>query len=189
MNKGKAIGIVVIVLIIAGAIYYRNKVVQTGLIKTSSVISTNSSVPGWKNYDNEKYGFGFAYPSGWVIKENELRDIRLLFSLEFTEEGVSRMTVDLLPREETSYGGITAFKNGYEKFNYFHGGTIEDTSIDGFRTLVDFNGCYECYGVENIDQISSQVTSLTCNTTDVCLQITLYSTKDPGVVLKDFYIN
>jgi hypothetical protein len=150
--------------------------------------------PNWKTYQSEKFGFSFAYPSEWVVEEKESLVLdwgnRYLSRLGFSEGGFPRMTAVLLPKENTSDGASqNAFKDGYARFSYFHAANITDVSIDGYKTLVNFNGCYECYEVKNADQISSQITSLTCNVDDVCLQITLNSLRNTDADLKDFYLN
>jgi len=141
----------------------------------------------WQTYQNEEFGFEFKYPSSWVIQKEEKRipvkdyePLMSILDIELVDKnsGEFRLRARLLPSEASN-----PFEDNYKKMAYFNGGKTGEISIDGFKTIIHNQGCYECYygeGEDNesleewkkrIEKIRIQPISLTCNTSGVCLQI------------------
>jgi hypothetical protein len=208
MNKkgfaGVAAIIIIAVVILGGGYYLAQKSDwfsgngNNNAVQPVQQNQTANETANWKTYQNDKYGLQFDYPSNWTFSENTHDKIQSgdadysLLSVIFTENGLERMKINIYPKEETSKGAsINAFKNGYERFNYFHSGTPKEEIVDGLKTTVKYAGCYECYGVDSniIQKLNNEPISITCNLADICLTIQLIDLGTVNPILSDFFMN
>lgn len=84
--------------------------------------------------------------------------------------GVSNK-ISLLLFGQDSLALANAFKNQYEKQQYFHPDILDERDLTGLKLITSKRGCYECYDGDS--RIGTEgVVSLVCNTKgDVCIRI------------------
>ncbi|MDP3934708.1 MAG: PsbP-related protein [Candidatus Giovannonibacteria bacterium] len=193
--------VVAIVAIIAVGGYFiftrEQKPVTQQTTTPPSTTQPASETASWKVYKNEKNGLQFSYPQNWKFTENAKEVIQdggdySLLHITFTENNAERIVVRIYPKEETSKGAsIDAFKDGYARFDYFHGGVAKEMTVDGLKTLVKHVGCYECYGTDSktIQKLNAEPISITCNSSDICLVIQLTDLGAVQTNLDDYFVN